>query len=95
MARQSEGLSWYRATATPSPAYLRLSGEVKADVCIVGAGYTGLSAALELAQAGYRTVVPLSDDAIADAVKFARGSLRDRPKSSSSSGKPMPRNAST
>ena len=57
MARQSKGLSWYRATAAPSPAYPGLSGEVKADVCIVGAGYTGLSAALELAQAGYRTVV--------------------------------------
>lgn len=57
MVKPSEGLSWYRATAATSPAYPRLSGEVKADVCIVGAGYTGLSAALELAQAGYRTVV--------------------------------------
>jgi gamma-glutamylputrescine oxidase len=57
MIKSSEGMSWYRATAVPSPAYPRLSGEVRADVCIIGAGYTGLSAALELAQAGYRTVV--------------------------------------
>ena len=28
-----------------------------ADVCVIGAGYTGLSAALELAQAGYKVIV--------------------------------------
>lgn len=49
--------SYYQATATPSPAYPPLSGEISADVCIVGAGYTGLSAAVELAEAGYRVVV--------------------------------------
>jgi gamma-glutamylputrescine oxidase len=30
---------------------------VRADVCVIGAGYTGLSAALELAEAGYKVVV--------------------------------------
>ncbi|MCA3559733.1 MAG: FAD-binding oxidoreductase [Aestuariivirga sp.] len=49
--------SYYQATATPSPAYAALAGEISADVCIVGAGYTGLSAAVELAEAGYRVVV--------------------------------------
>nr|WP_241093300.1 FAD-binding oxidoreductase [Xanthomonas sp.] len=34
-----------------------MRGEVQADVCILGAGYTGLSAALALAEAGYRVVV--------------------------------------
>lgn len=34
-----------------------LRGAVQADVCIIGAGYTGLSAALHLAQAGRRVVV--------------------------------------
>ncbi|MCC6006655.1 MAG: FAD-binding oxidoreductase [Rhodobacteraceae bacterium] len=34
-----------------------LAGEVRADVAIVGAGYTGLSAALHLALAGARVVV--------------------------------------
>ena len=49
--------SWYAATVDlprPRPA---LAGEVRADVCVVGAGYTGLSAALHLAQRGLRVVV--------------------------------------
>ena len=44
--------SWYAATAdllAPCPA---LSGTVRADVCVIGGGYTGLSAALHLAEAG-------------------------------------------
>ena len=49
--------SWYAATATPPPPRPPLQGEMRADVCIVGAGYTGLSAALHLAQAGRRVVV--------------------------------------
>lgn len=39
-----------RDTAAPRPA---LVGEYSADVCIVGAGFTGLGAALTLAQAGF------------------------------------------
>jgi gamma-glutamylputrescine oxidase len=57
MTKPSEGLSWYRASAKPAPGYPRLLEEIAADVCVVGAGYTGLSAGLELAKAGYRTVV--------------------------------------
>jgi gamma-glutamylputrescine oxidase len=49
--------SYYAATAAPFPAQAPLQGAVTADVCIVGAGYTGLSAALHLAQAGLRVVV--------------------------------------
>jgi gamma-glutamylputrescine oxidase len=45
--------SFYAATATPFAALPALEGEVEADVCIVGGGYTGLSAALHLAQKGY------------------------------------------
>ncbi|MGP9804597.1 NAD(P)/FAD-dependent oxidoreductase [Paracoccus sp. NSM] len=40
------------ADARPS-----LKGEVRADVAVIGAGYTGLSAALHLARRGYRVVV--------------------------------------
>ena len=49
--------SWYAATATPLPAFDPLKGAIKADVCVVGAGYTGLSAALHLAKAGRRVVL--------------------------------------
>ena len=49
--------SYYQATATDSPVHLALSSEVLADVCVIGGGYTGLSAALELADAGYKVVV--------------------------------------
>ncbi|AUQ53833.1 NAD(P)/FAD-dependent oxidoreductase [Phaeobacter inhibens] len=50
--------SWYAATATPLAPFAPLQGEARADVCIVGGGYTGLSAALHLAEAG-RTVILL------------------------------------
>lgn len=49
--------SWYAASADPLPPQPRLEGDVEADVCVLGAGYVGLSAALELAEAGYRVVV--------------------------------------
>ena len=49
--------SWYAATATPLNRFDMLRGETRADVCIVGAGYTGLSAALHLAEAGMDVVL--------------------------------------
>lgn len=49
--------SWYYATARGLTDYPTLTERVRADVCVVGAGYTGLSAALELAERGYRVVV--------------------------------------
>lgn len=47
----------WEATAIPAPPTLPLGGETSADVCIVGAGFTGLSAALELAEHGVAVVV--------------------------------------
>ncbi|MDQ7080702.1 MAG: FAD-binding oxidoreductase [Paracoccaceae bacterium] len=49
--------SWYAATATPLPPFTPAQGEINCDICIIGGGYTGLSAALHLAQAGYDVVV--------------------------------------
>lgn len=49
--------SWYAATADIPPERAALRGQVTADVCVVGAGYTGLMAALELAEAGMKVVV--------------------------------------
>jgi len=49
--------SYYAATATPPAPCPALQGAVRADVCIIGAGYTGLSAALHLAERGYSVIV--------------------------------------
>ncbi len=49
--------SWYAATASDLGPFAPLKGETRADVCIVGGGYTGLSAALHLAQAGLDVVL--------------------------------------
>jgi gamma-glutamylputrescine oxidase len=49
--------SWYAASAPELPEQPALVGSERADVCILGAGYTGLSAAIELAEAGYKVVV--------------------------------------
>lgn len=57
MPKSIDAISYYQATATPHSNHPALAGDVNADVCIIGAGFTGLSAALELAQAGYRVVV--------------------------------------
>lgn len=49
--------SLWHATAADPPATSPLEGEAVADVCIIGAGYTGLSSALHLAEQGVRVVV--------------------------------------
>jgi gamma-glutamylputrescine oxidase len=48
--------SWYAETAGPLPDHPPLAGETRADVCVIGGGYAGLSAALHLAERG-RSVV--------------------------------------
>lgn len=57
MNQDTHPQSWYAATAHALPEQPQLRGEVKADVAIVGAGYTGLSAALHLAEKGLKVVV--------------------------------------
>jgi gamma-glutamylputrescine oxidase len=49
--------SWYAATAGEAPAHPPLEGARRADVVVIGAGYTGLSTALNLAKAGRDVVV--------------------------------------
>ncbi|MFK7944051.1 MAG: NAD(P)/FAD-dependent oxidoreductase [Paracoccaceae bacterium] len=44
--------SWYADTAGAAEHYHPLDGDTQADVCIVGAGFAGLSAALHLAEQG-------------------------------------------
>ena len=52
---RSHGL--WEKTAPPAPETRPLQGDVTADVVIVGGGYTGLSAALHLAEEGTRVVL--------------------------------------
>ena len=48
----SPGYSWYEATTGERPEYPALDGDRRADVVIIGGGFTGLSAAAHLARAG-------------------------------------------
>ena len=58
--------SFYRLAAGDAPSYEPLDGSRDADICIVGGGYTGLSAAIHLAEAG-------ADVALVEADRVASG----------------------
>lgn len=49
--------SYYAASAHKQDAREALSGAQSADVCIIGAGFTGISAGLELAERGFSVIV--------------------------------------
>jgi len=48
---------YYAASAPDGPQTRQLVGDVRADICIIGGGFTGLSAALHGARAGARVVL--------------------------------------
>lgn len=49
--------SYYAATANNHTRYPELEGTRSADVCVVGAGFTGIATALTLAERGYSVAV--------------------------------------
>lgn len=49
--------SYYAATANDRTSYPRLNGSITVDVCIVGGGFSGISAAVTLAERGYSVAV--------------------------------------
>ncbi|MFD2739103.1 FAD-binding oxidoreductase [Sulfitobacter aestuarii] len=53
----SHTASYYAASANPAPDRPALSGAQKIDICIVGAGYSGLSTGLHLAEKGYKVAI--------------------------------------
>jgi len=56
-ALQSHVGSYYAATVNDHTDFAPLCGEHNADVCVVGAGFTGISTALHLAEKGYNVHV--------------------------------------
>jgi gamma-glutamylputrescine oxidase len=49
--------SYYAASANPAPDRPALKGDHQIDICVVGAGYSGLSTALHLAEKGYKVAL--------------------------------------
>lgn len=49
--------SFYAATADLLAPFRRAEGEINTDVCVVGGGFTGLSAAIHLSRRGFKTVL--------------------------------------
>ena len=48
---------WYEASTARAPERTPPSGRRSADICVIGAGFTGLSAALHAAETGARVIV--------------------------------------
>jgi gamma-glutamylputrescine oxidase len=56
-SRISHTSSYYAATANDKADRASLENSIECDICIVGAGYTGISSALHLAESGFNVVV--------------------------------------
>lgn len=54
---QNHTASYYAATANDATRYPALAGDVTADVCVIGGGYSGLSTAIFLADRGAKVVL--------------------------------------
>ena len=57
MSGEAHAPSYYAATAKGVIEFPSLESDARADVCIIGGGYTGLSAALHLSERGYSVVL--------------------------------------
>jgi gamma-glutamylputrescine oxidase len=49
--------SYYAASANDQTRYPRLEGDIAADICVIGGGFSGIATALTLAERGYKVAV--------------------------------------
>lgn len=49
--------SYYAASRNIVRTPIKLKGRIETDICVVGAGYSGLSTAIHLAEKGYKVTV--------------------------------------
>lgn len=54
---QEHTSSYYAASANTAATFPRLKGDLRTDICVVGAGFTGISTALTLAERNYKVCV--------------------------------------
>lgn len=54
---QEHAHSYYAASARASTPYPELAGDLIADVCVIGGGFTGVNTAIELAQRGLSVIL--------------------------------------
>ena len=54
---QEHTASYYAATRNDLSSWPELSGELDADVCVIGGGFTGLNTAINLAEGGYKVIL--------------------------------------
>ncbi len=57
MSKPSHTTSFYAASANDKNIRPSLEGDITADICVIGAGFTGLSTAIHLAEKGFKVVV--------------------------------------
>lgn len=57
MSTPQHTTSYYAASANDQGIRPALAGHITSDICIIGAGYTGLSTAIHLAESGFKVTV--------------------------------------
>ena len=57
LSNQPHAASYYAATLNDTTRHASLDGPLKVDVCVIGAGLTGISTALNLAERGYSVAI--------------------------------------
>ena len=53
--------SYYAATANQKLIYEKLNSDLRAQVCVIGGGFTGLNTAINLAKKNYDVVLKKSE----------------------------------